>query len=225
VAASEIEWNIAICASTYAELGEAWASLRAVCSKLNNPDGGSVLSQAEAGKDFEQAVTSVTKTLQGLDSFLNIQGAYLERIRADYIPVQVIRTLVGPQTITLDAETPDKATALLEAEQEGDFQTENEGVNGNDQAEALVVPGFAAGLSQNTGDKALAENIGRPLTGFGPAAQAALWQAPLVMPLYQPQPGWLAEWNHHVNYGSGDDLNQMMPLPSPWTLAIRYQPG
>lgn len=225
MAASEIEWNIAICASTYAELGEAWASLRTVCSKLNNPDGGSALSQAEASQDFDQAVTSVTKALQGLDSFLNIQGAYLERIRADYLPVDMPRSLVAPQIIALDAEKAGNAPSLLDAEQEGDFQTENEGVNGNEQAQELLVSGFAAGPSLNSSDKTSVENVGQTLKNSGPAVQTAQWQAPLVLPLYQPQPPWLAEWNRHVNYGLGGDLNQMMPSPSPWTLAIQYQPG
>lgn len=182
MAASKIEWNIAICASTYAELGEAWASLRAVSTKLNNPDGGSVLSQVEASQDFDQAVTSVTKALQGLDNFLNIQGAYLERIRADYHPAETPRRLVVDQSLAAELEKVLQELSPLHTEQaEAGFQGEA----------PEVIPG----------------------------------QEPPVLPLYQPQPALLADWNRHVNYGESPDLKQIRPTPDPWPLAIRYRPG
>jgi hypothetical protein len=79
--ADEILWNVAICASTYAELGEAWVSLRMTNSQLDEPDGGRVLYESGAAPMYQAAHELVEQSMRGLDLFLNIQGNYLEGIR------------------------------------------------------------------------------------------------------------------------------------------------
>lgn len=79
--ADEILWNVAICASTYAELGEAWITLRTINSLMNEPDGGRVLNDSGAAPMYHAAHELVEQAMRGLDLFLNIQGNYLEGIR------------------------------------------------------------------------------------------------------------------------------------------------
>jgi hypothetical protein len=79
--ADEILWNVAICASTYAELGEAWITLRTINSLMNEPDGGRVLHDSGAAPMYYAAHELVEGAMRGLDLFLNIQGNYLEGIR------------------------------------------------------------------------------------------------------------------------------------------------
>ena len=81
MATEEILWNVAICASTYAELGEAWATLRMINAQLDEPDGGRVLYESGAAPDYLVAHDLVAETLRGLDQFLAIQGNYLDGIR------------------------------------------------------------------------------------------------------------------------------------------------
>lgn len=79
--ADEILWNVAICASTYAELGEAWVVLRAANAQLDEPEGGRVLYDSGAAPMYHAAHELVEQSMRGLDLFLNIQGNYLEGIR------------------------------------------------------------------------------------------------------------------------------------------------
>lgn len=79
--ADEILWNVAICASTYAELGEAWVNLRTAKVQLDDPDGGRVLNESGAAPMFNAAQDLVEKAWRGLDIFLSIQGNYLDGIR------------------------------------------------------------------------------------------------------------------------------------------------
>ena len=79
--ADEILWNVGICASTYAELGEAWITLRTINSLMNEPDGGRVLHDSGAAPMYNAAHELVEQAMRGLDLFLNIQGNYLEGIR------------------------------------------------------------------------------------------------------------------------------------------------
>lgn len=81
MATEEILWNLAICASTYAELGESWATIRAINSLLDDPDGGRVLYETGATEQYNAAHELVMETLRGLDTFLGIQGNYLDGIR------------------------------------------------------------------------------------------------------------------------------------------------
>src|SRR5690349_4119542 len=81
MASEEILWNVAICASTYAELGESWANIRAINALLDDPDGGRVLYETGAAEQYNAAHELVMETLRGLDTFLGIQGNYLDGIR------------------------------------------------------------------------------------------------------------------------------------------------
>lgn len=96
MAVEEIDWNIAICASTYAELGEAWATLRLINAQLEEPDGGRVLNDSGAAGPYRAAHELVAATLRGLDQFLGIQGNYLEGIRRDvHIDLTELKSISG----------------------------------------------------------------------------------------------------------------------------------
>ena len=101
MAVEEIEWNIAVCASTYAELGEAWATLRLINAQLEEPDGGRVLNESGAAGYYKTAHELVADTLRGLDQFLSIQGNYLEGIRRGvHVDLSELKNLVadsGPE--------------------------------------------------------------------------------------------------------------------------------
>ncbi len=93
MAAEEILWNVGICASTYAELGEAWATLRMMNAQLNEPDGGRVLYDSGAAEYYHTAHELVLDSLRGLDQFLGIQGNYLDGIRRDvYIDLSELKS-------------------------------------------------------------------------------------------------------------------------------------
>lgn len=79
--ADEILWDVGICASTYAELGEAWIIIRKVNSMLDEPEGGRVLYDSGAAPMYHAAHELVEQSMRGLDLFLNIQGNYLEGIK------------------------------------------------------------------------------------------------------------------------------------------------
>ena len=98
MAIEEIDWNVAICASTYAELGEAWATLRLINAQLEEPDGGRVLNESGAAGPYRAAHELVAGALRGLDQFLGIQWNYLEGIRRDvHIDLTELKSIRGDQ--------------------------------------------------------------------------------------------------------------------------------
>lgn len=130
MAAEEILWNVGICASTYAELGEAWATLRMMNAQLNEPDGGRVLYDSGAAEYYHTAHELVLDSLRGLDQFLGIQGNYLDGIRRDVHidlselkskfsgkdlePSQVQQATAGTAILAHKGETPDVLRRLYE---------------------------------------------------------------------------------------------------------------
>ncbi len=109
MATEEIDWNVAICASTYAELGEAWATLRLINAQLEEPDGGRVLHESGAAGPYRAAHELVAGALRGLDQFLGIQWNYLEGIRRDvHIDLSGLKSNLGDNDMPL-AEIPAKS--------------------------------------------------------------------------------------------------------------------
>jgi hypothetical protein len=101
MAIEEIDWNVPICASTYAELGEAWATLRLINAQLEEPDGGRVLNESGAAGPYRAAHELVAGALRGLDQFLGIQWNYLEGIRRDvHIDLTELKNIRGDKDPT-----------------------------------------------------------------------------------------------------------------------------
>jgi hypothetical protein len=138
MAIEEIDWNVAICASTYAELGEAWATLRLINAQLEEPDGGRVLNESGAAGPYRAAHELVAGALRGLDQFLGIQWNYLEGIRRDvHIDLTELKSIRGGQN-PIPGESRVGAATL--AERQPPFPPTGGPANGSP-----ATPGFAGG--------------------------------------------------------------------------------
>jgi len=87
MAADEIEWNIEVCESTFAELNKFWVQLKKLRLHLEELEHGNVLYLSGATGDRNRAVEQINSAIRGLSGYLNIQEAYLKRIKEPFTAV------------------------------------------------------------------------------------------------------------------------------------------
>lgn len=183
MAAEEILWNVGICASTYAELGEAWATLRMMNAQLDEPDGGKVLYESGAAGYYHTAHDLVLDALRGLDQFLGIQGNYLDGIKRG----------VHVDLTELKSKFADQGQEPSYAQQEA-------------AGAAILAQGKATGPA-TPGQTGLNPETYATRTDF---SSGEIYPGLFA---YETPPNWLTDWLQYVSYASSSTQNLAKTAP------------
>jgi len=107
-----IAWKVSVCASTNAELNDAWSKLKRVSLSLAEPDDSYILNLIEARYEHQRAVELIEEAVQGFARFLMTQEIYLESISAPNEEIASLETLTPPDIEAYSAAYNERLTEL-----------------------------------------------------------------------------------------------------------------